>query len=267
VLGFILGKVIERYLFISIQRYGIDWMWRPIVIAMFALAIGGLLRSFLRDVRGHGGFAGMMAGFGTGRFAPGNLLPAALIILIGSMLAASRDWGVEAKIIPLIVGGGAALLCALSLANDVFGESSEGAVPRRAPRRAGEQSQERASADASGAADAMQDLALEQKIHMDIASHIAHLPTRTKLTRGAVFFAWMGAFLGSMALIGLIATVPLFIIAYMRLEGGERWSLTLPMATATTLFIYGLFDRLLAIPWPQTLLGTAVPMLKAIPGV
>ncbi len=65
-----------------------------------------------------------------------------------------------------------------------------------------------------------------------------------------------------MAAIGLIATVPAFIIRYMRLEG--RWSLT--MAVAPTLFIYGLFDQVLAIPWPQTLLGLALPAFKAIPG-
>ena len=47
--------------------------------------------------------------------------------------------------------------------------------------------------------------------------------------------------------------MPIFIVAYMRLEGRERWSLTLPMAAAMTLFIYALFDRLLAIPWPPTL--------------
>jgi len=31
--------------------------------------------------------------------------------------------------------------------------------------------------------------------------------------------------------------------------------------------VYGLFDRVLAIPWPQTLLGVALPAFKAIPGV
>jgi hypothetical protein len=86
-------------------------------------------------------------------------------------------------------------------------------------------------------------------------------------SRGALFFGWMAAFLAAMAAIGLIATVLVFIIAYMRLEGRERWSLTLPMAIGTTLFVYALFDRLLAIPWPQTLLGTLLPALKAILGV
>ena len=36
------------------------------------------------------------------------------------MLVASRDWSIEAKIIPLIVGSSAAVFCMLSLANDVF---------------------------------------------------------------------------------------------------------------------------------------------------
>ena len=104
-------------------------------------------------------------------------------------------------------------------------------------------------------------------MHMDVESRISHLPAAIKLGRGAVFFGWMAAFLGAMAVIGLIATVPIFIIAYMRLEGRERWSLTLPMATAMTAFIYTLFDRLIAIPWPPSLLGTLLPALKVIPGV
>jgi hypothetical protein len=39
------------------------------------------------------------------------------------------------------------------------------------------------------------------------------------------------------------------------------------MAAAMTLFIYGLFDRLLAIPWPPSLIGELLPALKAIPSV
>jgi len=249
VLGFILGKVIERFLFISIQRYGIDWLLHPVVIVMFTLAAAGLLRSLLADVRAHGGARRMLASFGAPQFGPGNLLPAALVCVVIVMLLASRDWGIEARIIPMIVGGGAVLFGTLTLANEVFGKAPD------APR--------------AGSADDMlpERAAGPQKIHMDIGSQIGHLPTGVILARGALFFGWMAAFLASMAAIGLIATVPVFIIAYMRLEGRERWSLTLPVATGTTLFIYALFDRLLAIPWPHTLLGALLPALKAIPGV
>ncbi len=102
---------------------------------------------------------------------------------------------------------------------------------------------------------------------MDIASTIAHLPTRVKPTRGAMFFGWMIGFLGSMAVIGLIPTVPLFVAGYMRLEGKERWGLVIPYMLLMTLFIYFLFDQLLAIPWPPTYLGDFFPVLKMIPSV
>jgi hypothetical protein len=253
VLGFILGTVIERYMFISIQRYGIDWMLRPIVIVMFALAVLGLLRSFIEDVRAHDGMSGMLSGFGRARLAPANLLPAGLIVLIAAMLAQSLDWSFEAKIIPMIVGSLALLFGALTLGNDIF-RRPIAAPPSAAGGRVLAEVEQRTGT-------------VPQKMHMDIESQIGHLPAAIKLGRGALFFGWMAAFLGGIAAIGLIATVPIFIIAYMRIEGRERWSLTLPMAAAMTLFIYALFDRLLAIPWPPSLLGIVLPAFRAIPGV
>jgi hypothetical protein len=82
------------------------------------------------------------------------------------------------------------------------------------------------------------------------------------VTRGAMFFGWLVAFLGSMATIGLIPTVPMFIVLFMRTEAREPWKIVVPMAMIMTVFIYFVFDQLLAIPWPQTIVGTAFPWLK-----
>ena len=60
---------------------------------------------------------------------------------------------------------------------------------------------------------------------------------------------------------------PLFVAAYMRLEGRERWTIVVPYMLCITIFIYFLFDQLLAIPWPPTYLGDFFPALKAIPSV
>src|SRR6516165_6860717 len=109
--------------------------------------------------------------------------------------------------------------------------------------------------------------AVTQKIHMDIASKTAHLPGNIILVRGFLFFGWMVAFLCSMAVIGLIPTVPIFVVAYMRLEGPEKWRHAALMATVMTTLIYVVFDQLLNIPWPPTLLGTSFPVLKIIPSV
>src|SRR5580692_6259878 len=241
VLGFILGQVIERYMFISIQRYGISWMLRPFVVVMFIMAGLSLLRPLLADVRTHGGVKRMVSQWGHPKFSPENIFAAGLLCLFIAMIAASLDWSFAARIIPTIVGTGAILFCSFSLINDVFGlheRDGGGALAEKS-----------------------------KKIHMDIASKTAHLPTKVILTRGFLFFGWMAGFAACMALIGLIPTVPIFITAFMRLEGREPWRIVIPMATSVVALIYVVFDQLLAIPWPPTLAGTLFPVLHAIPSV
>lgn len=246
VLGFILGGILERYMFISIERYGISWMTRPVVMAMFGMALLSLLGPVLQDIREHHGVKAMLSNFGAPRLTMNNLFPFALLALFSVMLFQSTQWAFEARIIPTIVGTGALLFGTLSLANDIFGKKHEG--------------------EKSGLAEKAKAV-VTQKIHMDIASNISHLPTSTILIRGFLFFGWMIAFLCSMAVIGLIPTVPVFVTAYMRLEGRERWVHCAIMAFIMTTLIYVVFDQLLSIPWPSTLLGTYFPQFKFIPSV
>ena len=69
-------------------------------------------------------------------------------------------------------------------------------------------------------------------------------------------------FLASMATIGLIPTVPIFVISFMRVEAREPWKIVLCYAIFMTFFIYAVFDQLLSIPWPQTVVGNLFPVLK-----
>ena len=246
VLGFILGDVLERYMFISIERYGVSWMLRPVVVVMFTMAGLSLLRPLLQDIRIHGGLKKMVSEFGHPIFASDNLFPTALLCLFSWMLLQSFQWSFAARIIPTIVGVGALLFCTLSLLNEIFGlHEREGGKPI-------------IGADGK---------VIEQKIHMDIASKTAHLPGNVILARGGLFFGWMLSFMAVMAVIGLIPTVPIFIISYMRFEGREPWKIAIPMAAVMVLLIYVVFDQLLAIPWPPTLAGMYFPALKFIPSV
>src|SRR5260370_9277416 len=236
VLGFILGGILERYMFISIERYGVSWMLHPIVIVMFALAAMSLMGPLLQDIRAHHGVKAMLTDFGRPRITSDNLFPAALLSLFAVMLYQSLGWSFEARIIPSIVATGAVLCGGLSLANDMF---------RRAPGEGG-------LADKAKAV-------ISEKIHMDIASKTAHLPGDIILIRGFIFFGWMVAFLGSMSLIGLIPTVPIFIIAYMRLEGGEKYRHAFIMAAIMLTLIYVGFDQPLARPSPPALPRSSSP--------
>jgi len=242
ILGFILGETFERYLFISIERYGISWWSRPVVIAMFVMAFLGLIRPFIQDVRGHGGIGGMLSGFGAPRFKFNNIFPAMMLCLIGAMVIQGAGWNFDAKIVPMIVGSGALFFCSATLLNDLFRKPEAAAVAGEPVKIAVPQA--------------------NKKMHMDIGTSLTHLSGRVITQRGILFFLYLVAFMGSMALIGLLPTVPLFIIAFMRIEGKERWTIVMPMAICMTFLIYMVFDQFLAIPWPPTELGKLLPALK-----
>jgi TctA family transporter len=246
ILGIVLGGILERYMFISIQRYGVSWMLRPLVIVMFAMSVLTLTRPMLQDIREHHGIKAMLSNFGRPRLTTDNLFPAALIAIFVFLLLQSFQWSFEAKIIPTIVGVIALITCSVSLANDIFStQHGVGVV---------------------GLADKAKAV-VSEKIHMDIASKTGHLPGHIILIRGFMFFGWMVGFLGSMATIGLLPTVPIFVIAYMRLEGGEKYRHCIIMAGIMVTLIYGVFDQLLALPWPPTYLGDWFPAFKMIPSV
>src|SRR5262245_23760101 len=243
VLGFILGSdILERYLFISIQRYGTEWLLNPLVIVLFALAALSLFRPLLQDVRAYGGVSGLLSDFGRPQFSWTNLFPLSLLILFGVMMTETTTWSPLAKIVPVIVGIAAILFCSLALFTDVFKKGTVRSV--------------------SLSEKAMEEV--QQKIHMDIASTVSHLPVMTLIARSAIFFGWLVGFLLSMATIGLIPTVPIFVIAFMRLEAREPWHIVLPYAVVMGVFVYVLFDQLLAIPWPLSLLGEYFPDLREV---
>ncbi len=243
ILGCVLGDIVERYLFISIQRYGIDWFWRPIVLVIFAIAALGLFRPLIADIRAHGGIKGMLSGFGKPRINFGMVMHVFMMGLIGYMVWEASHWNFSAKIVPLIVGGLALTFCVVSLLNEMF----------RDPQHV---------IDISIAAAAEE--GIEKKIHMDVDSGTSEMDQKVVVQRSAIFFGWLLAFMASMWLIGLIPTVPIFVVALMRLEGNEPWKLVIPQAVGLTIFIYIVFDQLLTIPWPPTLIGTLFPALKAL---
>lgn len=66
-------------------------------------------------------------------------------------------------------------------------------------------------------------------------------------------WGWILAFYVSIHLIGFPAAVPLFVFAYAK---GYRasWGLALALAAIGWGFLYGLFEKILHVPWPESLL-------------
>jgi TctA family transporter len=245
ILGFVLGAIIERYMFISITRYGAEWLLRPVVFLLLVMALLGLLRPLIQEARARGGFSKLMTVFGRPTFQPSDLFYLLVIGMIGYMLYTATAWDFRARVAPMIVGAAALVFAVLSFANQILRRPGQGQAAALGMVRA----------DGS------------REMHMDLHTDLGDLTTRTVLARAGTFFAWLLAFMGSMATIGLIPTIPVFVVAYMRLEGRERWTLIVPQAAALTVLVYWVFHRFLTIPWPATLIGQWFPALKAIPSV
>jgi TctA family transporter len=249
ILGLVLGDIIERYMFISVERYGLTWLQRPVVIVVLLMALLSFMRPVLQDVRSHGGLKNMLTDFGAPTFKLSNLFYLGLLGLMGYMLFQASRWNFDAKIVPMIVGSAGVVFGAVSLANQIF----------RRPVAT------QSLADAAmSTAETNETKAIVEKIHMDLESDTAHVPPKTIALRSLQFFGWLVGFMASMATIGLIPTAPIFVVAFMRLEARESWKIVIPYALSVTVFVYVVFDKLLSIPWPQTLVGTTFPAIKAL---
>ncbi len=152
-------------------------------------------------------------------------LLAALIVLL--------EWNFEARIVPLTVTLIALVCAALSLGNELF--------LRIAPAVRGS---EPAPTDAP------------------VLDAARGLDLRIVLIRAAEFFGWVLAYLVAAHLIGMLPAMFLFVGASVRFWGRESLRQALLLAVGITAFSALLFDQVLAIPWPQNVLGNAFPALQ-----
>ena len=253
VLGLVLGDSIERYMFISIERYSFSWLARPVVVVLLAMAIIGVVRPFLADVRRQGGIGKLLTSFQAPTFQPQQLFTMFFIALIATLVATRPALGLRRQ----------------ARADDRRHHRAPGRRASACSTRCAASRPRRPAASLvdQAQAEVEQTIHADEKIHMDLESDTGHLPLRTIVTRSARFFGYLLAFMGLMAVIGLIPTAAIFVVVFMRLEGPERWKLIIPYVVVLMLGIYIAFDWFMAIPWPPTLLGQLVPAAKIIPSV
>jgi TctA family transporter len=223
VLGLVLGALLERYMSISFMRYGADWLMRPGVAVLLALSALVFFKPMLQRLRG-GGLAGLRP---SGKLVL-KLEDLTYVFFIGVAvyaLVTAQEWLFLSKVGPMAVATILITAATLSLAYKVF----------VTPPQAG-------PAGAAG-------------LHMDVASeHEEALPNREIVVRTVRFFGWFVAFLVCMGVIGMLPTIPLIMVAFMRIEGRETWRLSAIMAVCMTVFVYVVFDQLIHVHWPSYLL-------------
>jgi TctA family transporter len=239
ILGVVLGGIVERYMFISFQRYEFDWLMRPVVAVVFAIALWGLARPLIKEVRASGGIVAMFTRFTAPRWDVTSVFYLAFIALIGTMVFQATGWHFNAKVAPLSVGFFVLAVAAISLLNHTFRETASDRTVARDAREGATRS-----------------------LRLDLQADDRGIEKAVVARRAITFLGWLLGFLALIAMIGMLPTVFAFVILYMRLEGDEKWRLTLAIAAGMTAFAYVVFERLLHLPWPPTVLGGWFPALK-----
>jgi hypothetical protein len=77
------------------------------------------------------------------------------------------------------------------------------------------------------------------------------LPEKEVLKRTGLAAGWILGFFAAIILLGFPVAVPLFVFLYLKVQGKEGWVLSVVFTAAVGLFFYGLFDRLLHLPFPE----------------
>ena len=244
ILGFVLGKLVERYMFISVERYGADFLLHPFVLIMLALTAYGILspvvRGYLR--RSRSSQVRRTITFQRSALTTDTVFAVAVIVLFATALAVSAQWEFGARLVPQVVSWAGLLFLVGHLVLTLF-------VGRPAVEPDAEQ---RAIAAAGG-----------PKVHFDIVAEYGDLTRREITHRAFQFFGWCLFYLALAAIVGLLPASFLFLVAYMRAEGKERWRTTLIVTGATWIAAYLMFHALLHVAWPQALIGAVFPALRS----
>ena len=224
ILGLVLGPLAENRLFLATDNYGLAWLLRPGVLILLAITLFGAFfpivkrkRKRERQIRvDHGDrLVPHDKGIGWARRVNGAaIFDFAIMIIFGCALLVSRNFSFRAGLFPWAVG-----IPVFVLANAQF------VADFRLRRWSG------APVDHAG------------EIEPEI-------PRTVVRRRTAEIFSWLvGLFVG-IWLLGFPIGGPLCTFIQLKFGYREKWPITLMLTGFTWILIYGLFDRILHVPFP-----------------
>lgn len=149
------------------------------------------------------------------RVKPSLLLSLCLMVLSAWAVFAAMAWPWKAALFPLVIGIPVFLLAAVEFSLTAFGPE--------------------ASAQALAV-----DFILSQHVDFKLA-----------IRRTLAIFGWIIAFFLLILAFGFPAAIPAFVLLYLRAQAREGWLLSLTLAAVAWGFVYGLFVRLLNLPFPE----------------
>jgi hypothetical protein len=227
-LGLVLGPLAENRLFLSTDNYGAAWLGRPGVMIIFAVTLFGVFYPMIKNRReekeklasGTQAQAAVETAHRGGvHFSKKALFSVVVAITLALALFQSRNFGYRAGLFPWVIGIPTLLLALAQLGKDMFGrEKPKGSLAA-------------------------------WEIATDVSPEVARQRTVSILI-------WTVGFFLAIWLLGFSYSIPVSMILYLKLAGKEKWPMAIAVTFFTWLFIYGLFERALSIPFPEGLLFT-----------
>lgn len=235
-LGFVLGALFERYLFISTEIYGASWLYRPAVIGILALSAWVLVGPLKDSIR-H-----TIAELG-GRRKPDIRFDTAIgvdvltIAVLATALWTSWSWPWEAKLVPHAAIFTALLFALANLLNEIFA----GPAPAHNPIGTGIEL---------------------PALQMDSALALRGVLPQVARTRLIRYFGWLFAFLVASTMVGFLPAVALSIVLQSRLEFQQSWLFSVAASAIVTGLVWLVLDQVFHLAWPVSVLGEAYPALR-----
>jgi Tripartite tricarboxylate transporter TctB family len=78
----------------------------------------------------------------------------------------------------------------------------------------------------------------------------------TAKKRAIIMFSWLAGFLLAIWLLGFPIAIALMMFTYLKFQGGESWVLSIALTVVAWLAFWGLFVKLLTLPFPEGVLIT-----------
>ena len=216
VLGFILGKIMENALNLSMQTHGMASFTRPIVIIIVILTVITVVfavRGRLGRLKSTPGKAN--SGEEGGRQCPAISLPIAACMLVIFVYAfqEATAWTFSPRVFPHAVTVTGFILALVVVLKDITGLRQ---------LRAG-------TADAG-----------------------ILRPDRAYLLLGVKFMAWMFGVVGVTLVLGQFLTLLLFVALYLRIWGKFGWRLIAVYTACSGIFLYVLFNMIVPVMWHES---------------
>lgn len=214
-LGLVLGPLAEDRLFLSMDNYGISWLWFPSVLFLFAVILAGIFYPVFQTWRERRKNPQAKKETIAPVSAWDPIFGFLVLVLFALSLWEASNWGFRARLFPWAIGFTGLAFAVMQLDLDITGFLRKGSIG----------------------------------LSNEVDNEAAFVVRRTAGITG-----WILGFFLAIWLLGFTMAVPVATFLYLKVGAREKWLISIVLTVVAFASFYGLFIYALSVPFPQGLL-------------